>query len=363
MPRSRSLSAFLPRFLSLRRLAPAAALLTAAGLAHGAPYDLERLGVPRFVDVNYIDLAKVSRLSKFRSGMGHDYSDNVERCRSMKHYFMFPDASTAIVSPVSGTVTRVYPEWAGWQVQVTSADQPQFTFILFHVTLARPLAEGEPVVAGQPLGTHVGTQTASDIAVRVDSTQGFRLVSYFDTLTDAAFAAYQARGITSRETLVTSRAQRDAAPLQCSGEAFVDPPADALEHVLLRGTTPPSVQPLVHGPLQAQTLGLRLVLPPDVAGQPGRLFVAAALPAAAGGGLYLLSPAGWLPFKGCEDAASAAGGPLPASAELVLIGMPADLSALAGTVVHAGYGLGGSDAAACAGMLQAGSHVAAYIVR
>lgn len=341
----------------------AAGLLGAAGITPAAPYDLERLGVPRFVDVNYIDLAKVSRLSKFRSGIGHDYSDNVERCRSMKHYFMFPDASTAIVSPVRGTVTRTFPEWAGWQVQITAADQPQFTFVLFHVALSRALAEGEPVAAGQPLGTHVGTQTASDIAVRVDSTQGFRLVSYFETLTDAAFAAYQARGIASRDMLVTPRADRDASPLQCSGEQFIDAPAEAREHIPLRGNTPPSAQAQVQGPLQAQTLRLQLVLPPDVIGQPGRLFVAAALPPAAGGGLFLWSPGGWAPFGGCAGAMAVATGPLPASADLPLVSAPTDLSALAGTVIHAGYGLGSSEAAACAGMLQTGSHVAAHILQ
>ena len=73
--------------------------------AQSVPYDLDRLGVPRFVNTNYIDLENIFQISKFRSSAGHDYSDDIERCRSMKHYFMRPDASAAIRN-VAGELTR-----------------------------------------------------------------------------------------------------------------------------------------------------------------------------------------------------------------------------------------------------------------
>ena len=47
--------------------------------------DDDNVEIPQFVDVNYIELEKISKISKFRSGMGHDYSDDFESCRSMKH--------------------------------------------------------------------------------------------------------------------------------------------------------------------------------------------------------------------------------------------------------------------------------------
>jgi hypothetical protein len=50
-------------------------------------YDTDANGVPRFAESNCIELHKISRISKFRSGAGHDYSDDFETCRSMKHYF------------------------------------------------------------------------------------------------------------------------------------------------------------------------------------------------------------------------------------------------------------------------------------
>ena len=135
----------------------------------GDTYDLDALGVPKFVRVNYSDLAKISQISKFRSSAGHDYSDSVEKCRSMKHYFMTPDATAAISAPVAGTVTRLDDDFVGKQVWITSDLQPAFTFIIFHINLAKPLVLGERIAEGQNLGTHIGRQTFSDIAVGVNT--------------------------------------------------------------------------------------------------------------------------------------------------------------------------------------------------
>lgn len=160
------------RFCSLLSLVLCAAPLLAAS------YNLELLGVPRFVNVNYIDLGKITQLTKFRSSAGHDYADGFETCRSMKHYFMAPDASTAVTAPVAGTVTNVFDEWSGTQVQITATQQDAFTFVIFHVNLRAPLRIGDSVTEGQLLGTHSGLETFSDIAVRVDTPTGMRLVPY-----------------------------------------------------------------------------------------------------------------------------------------------------------------------------------------
>ncbi len=68
-------------------------------------YDLDALGVPKFVNVVYIDLTQISQISKFRSSAGHPYRDDIETCRSMKHYFIQPDNTVTIRSPVAGDVT------------------------------------------------------------------------------------------------------------------------------------------------------------------------------------------------------------------------------------------------------------------
>lgn len=184
-------------------------------------------GLPRFIQADYIELGKIARISKFRSGVGHDYSDEVEHCRSMKHYFV-PRADVdwsgvRLASPVNGTVAELREEWAGTQVRIQPDEAPDFEVVLFHVHLAQPLARGEHVAAGQPLGMHVGAQTFSDIAVEARTRGGRRLVSYFDVLPGSLFQAYQARGIATRAALIIPQAERDARPLRCAENGSFGP--------------------------------------------------------------------------------------------------------------------------------------------
>ena len=190
-------------------------------------WDVDRDGIPELA-AGYIDVGVVDRISRFRSGEGHDYSDAYETCRSMKHYVQ-PRAeldwsTLEIRSPVAGTVSRVEEESAGTRVEIQLASHPAFLVILFHVVLSQPLSAGDEVAVDQQLGHHVGNQTFSDIAVAVTDPAGQRrLLSYFDFMTDAAFAAYQERGVAERGDLIISRADRDADPLECDGGLFTSP--------------------------------------------------------------------------------------------------------------------------------------------
>jgi len=151
---------------------------------------------------NYIELDKISRISKFRSHVGHDYSDPYESNRSMKHYFVPRRHPVTIFSPTKGTVEYLTREWAGTQVGIRSK---RYLFVIFHVSLNGSIEVGTQVSAGQELGTHVGSQTWSDIAVW----QGDRLVSYFDVMADYVFEQYRSRGIASRSQMIISQEERD----------------------------------------------------------------------------------------------------------------------------------------------------------
>ena len=191
-------------------------------------WDIDQDGVPELVAVDYIDVTALERISRFRSGEGHDYADDYEDCRSMKHYFQPKaelDWSTLVIqAPVSGTVSRIEEEWAGTQIEIQLASHPAFRIILFHVVLSAPLSLGDEVSSGQPLGHHVGNQTFSDIAVAVtDQSFRLRLLSYFDLTTDDVFAAYQARGVELRDELTITQEERDLDPLVCDGELFATP--------------------------------------------------------------------------------------------------------------------------------------------
>ena len=188
-------------------------------------YDLAALGAPAIITADYIELAKIARISRFRSGIGHDYSDDAERCRSMKHYFQprgDVDWSNVVVSsPVAGTIVSMQNETTfGQQVKITSAIQPAVTVILFHVRPDAGVGVGSAVTPGQRLGTHIGTQTMSDVAIKARTPTGTRNISYFDAMTDAVFQSYVTRGIASRSATAIGAAERDASPLVCDGEQF-----------------------------------------------------------------------------------------------------------------------------------------------
>lgn len=179
---------------------------------------------PKFIVVNYIELDKIERISKFRSGIGHDYSDDSESCRSMKHYFQPKSAVNwslvKIFSPVDGKVVRIFDEWAGTQVQIQPKTMQSCTIIIFHIALQKPLIVGDSVSAGQLLGMHIGSQTMSDIAVGFSLQNKWRLFSYFDVISDSLFQQYTAKVISSRAQCIISKEARDADSLKCSGETF-----------------------------------------------------------------------------------------------------------------------------------------------
>lgn len=194
-------------------------------------WDIEKQGIPKFVGFNYIELSSIYRISKFRSSVGHDYSDAFEQCRSMKHYFEPKGdvdwATIKIYSPVAGSITRVEVEWAGTKIEIASDDYPAFRFAIFHIN-ASGFSVGDKVESGQQLGTHIGSQTYSDISVIVnDPTRQGRMVSYFEVITDALFSEYSNRGVTARDDLIISKSTRDANPLTCSGDTFIS--TDLLE--------------------------------------------------------------------------------------------------------------------------------------
>jgi hypothetical protein len=190
-------------------------------------YDFEANGIPKFATANYIELSKIEKISKFRSGEGHDYSDSFEQCRSMKHYYQpyFNISDWGVIkiySPVAGAIVKVDDEWAGKQVHIMPDNYPDFKVILFHVNLNTALVAGSKVTAGQQLGTHISSATSSDITISINTTKGFKLISWFDVMTDQLFNEYKSRGMLTRTDAIISKNERDLNPLSCSGEAFAN---------------------------------------------------------------------------------------------------------------------------------------------
>ena len=220
-------------------------------------YDIDQNGVPRFVERDFTELHKISEVSRLRSSAGHDYSDCVESCRSMKHYYYaFPsyreNQNLRVFSPVEGVVESIRDERHGSsegltnkQVWIQAVSHPAFMFILFHIALtSSDLGVGTPVQAGQLLGhAHLyypdldETAPGFDIAVQVSTPSGQRYVSYGDTMTDALFSQYSARGVSSRTDLIIDQAARDADPLTCDGETFLT--YGTIDNWVILGPPPP----------------------------------------------------------------------------------------------------------------------------
>ena len=176
------------------------------------------------MNADFVDLEKIQQISLFRSAEGHDYGDDVESCRSMKHYYRPLDdldwSAIKIYSPVEGEVTACIDEWAGMQIHIRSTRRPEFTFILFHVNANQEIGVGYHAAAGMEIGAHIGNMTFLDIAVRMNTPGSYRLVSYFDVMTDELFKEYTDRGVPDRSALILAREQRDADPLVCDGETI-----------------------------------------------------------------------------------------------------------------------------------------------
>lgn len=193
----------------------------------GEPFDLGSESIPAFASSDYIDLAKIDCISKFRSGIGHDYSDDFETCRSMKHYYhpgVTNWSEVGIFSPVAGNVYSMNEDNKGHMLLIQSSEYPAFFFTLFHVAPTGTLHQGVIVTAGQALGTHYGNETTSDIAVGINSTGGWKQVSFFDVMMDGVFSAYTNRGVASRSAFILTEEVRDDDPLSCDeGGDFDDP--------------------------------------------------------------------------------------------------------------------------------------------
>ncbi|MDY0100078.1 MAG: hypothetical protein RBR81_12845 [Bacteroidales bacterium] len=206
-----------------------------------AKYDISANGIPRFAETDFTQLSKIEKISKFRSGFGHSFTDGSESCRSMKHYYnpyvdFRQNNNVEVYSPVDGTIISVLNDGHGAstgltnkQIEIKPDDQPAFVYILYHCDLASAdIATGKKVSAGDLIGYakmyYADLQqyaTSFDIAAWVNTPSGMQLISWFETLKDDVFANYVSRGVPSRDNFIITREARDSDPLQCNGETFL----------------------------------------------------------------------------------------------------------------------------------------------
>jgi len=216
--------------------------------------DIDPDNPPQFIQADFVELDKVYLVSKFRSGVGHDFSANSpETCRSMKHYFssidpsqpsyklkndpnnvsVFPsptlDNDVKIFSPVDGTLESIDSDQKAYnhELSITLDAYPNIRIRLMHVQTALGVKDGK-VKAGQLIGLVLANQSF-DLAIEAllmnrEKAGGPKIghVSYFAAMPDRIFAKYQARGIKTREEFIITREYRDAHPYSCHGKEVFD---------------------------------------------------------------------------------------------------------------------------------------------
>lgn len=200
--------------------------------------------LPKIAKSNFTELDKFSRMSKIRSGVGHDFSYNTpeydqtrSNCKSMKHYFMpagvpkenaayahtphtFQWMSIKFFSPVDGRIVGVYHTETEYGPEanftVASTEHPGYFFMFFHVAMHPDLKEGSVVQAGQQVGTLGSEEAWGEIAVSAKiGPNDHRLVSFLQVATDDVLQEYTARGVGSSSDVIVTKEQRDSNPLAC----------------------------------------------------------------------------------------------------------------------------------------------------
>jgi Repeat of unknown function (DUF5648) len=233
--------------------------------------------VPRFVTHHFVALPDLVELSKFRSSVGHAYSDEYEAPdRSMKHYLVPPPSyrdgnatSLRVYAPVTGRVVTVRQEesqlpdgsFQGFQIHIVPDGYPAFEVRPFHVNPAPDVVVGAHVEGGQPLG-YADMRGAQNTDMAVEGIvlgapaypspmrppgffpdRGIKYFSMFDVMTDALFADYAARGVDTRGAFIIDKAFRDANP-----GVFGPPPAPD-QFVVLGPSLAPQVVEFLHAGL------------------------------------------------------------------------------------------------------------------
>jgi len=204
-----------------------------------ATFDLVNQAVPQLATADFTDVATyIEDISLFRSAAGHDYSDSVESCRSMKHYFSPKleerlNNNVPVFAPFAGTIVLLNTEWEGFvddgvtdqRVFIRSESNPAVLTVLFHIDLmSSELVAGSSVSSGQQLGyarmvSDGSTTHDFDIGAHINTTAGVRYVSYFELIESDIFSGYSSFGA-NRSDFIITEAERDADPLTCDGQTF-----------------------------------------------------------------------------------------------------------------------------------------------
>ena len=202
---------------------------------------------PPLLVSNFVDLDNITRISKYRSCVGHTTvpQDERESKRSMKHYFeVKPEYvgtnSVKIYSPYDGYVSVIRSEPPDLEGEIWIVPKRKFPmlppvgtwqFSVEHIIVREDLKQGSEVKTGETIGYAAvpeENRASFDIVYakqalvpkEIDNyTSPFvDLDSVFNHMSEQVFAEYQQKGVTSKERMLISKEERDNRQCQYEGQ-------------------------------------------------------------------------------------------------------------------------------------------------
>ena len=187
----------------------------------------------KFIVANPLDLQHVTQLSKFRSCVGHDFSNGmqvpghplrpsigaIESGRSMKHYVYIGvlSADTGVVkgyAPFDGTVS-IQSEQFPMGVQVIIQGDNGWRFRFFHgdaiVKEGARVKAGDSVIAWPSIDAKLNQGPSYNFDIALENLQGNIFESPLTRMAPNIAALWAAKGFTP-ESAILSKEYRDAKP-------------------------------------------------------------------------------------------------------------------------------------------------------
>ena len=204
---------------------------------------LAQFAPPPQIVANFTKLDKIAKISKYRSCAGHTTVPQNERemKRSMKHYFLvkpeYLGGNTAeTYAPYDGFVTGIrqdLKEGLEGEIWIVPKDifvilppVGRWSFSVQHINVLEGLKRGSEVKAGELIGYGAVLASANRdtfdvvygkgaiIPKMIDNWRGpfTDLDSVFNHMSDAVFAQYRQKGITTKKEIIIGKEQRDQKP-------------------------------------------------------------------------------------------------------------------------------------------------------
>lgn len=194
------------------------------------------LGNSPVLTSNFVDLNKISEISKFRSCQGHVVvpQDRREERRNMKHYVRvkeeyFGQDTVEIYAPYDGYVSIIRSEpdqGLQGEIWISQSVLPPFStwsFSVEHINIKPGLKRGDKVKAGDLIG-HAALSGEPDkasfdviyakVGIPPRNVDGWTspfsdLDSVFNHMSEAVLAEYSQKGISSKAVMQYTKEERD----------------------------------------------------------------------------------------------------------------------------------------------------------